>query len=225
MTTKNETADINLDETLNKTDLGQIINDNKKPILIGFMVILIAIVAYSFFNYQQNISQEEDLTQAYEIKNTVFTPYFEDKIKTAELFQKLEKVPADLVGHVSLVPSLLEAIKKAHTASESELLSHLSLIESWYSNVKGQGKLDLFFTLSLIALYEDNKMEQKAITEVERLISQKSEVLKSHLYLTLGRLYTNVGNQEKAKSTFKYLLEKYPNSNEVSLAKIYLNKL
>lgn len=225
MTTKNETADINLDETLNKTDLGQIINDNKKPILIGFMVILIAIVAYSFFNYQQNISQEKDLTQAYEIKNTVFTPYFEDKIKTAELFQKLEKVPADLVGHVSLVPSLLEAIKKAHTTSESELLSHLSLIESWYSNVKGKGKLDLFFTLSLIALYEDNKMEQKAITEVERLISQKTEVLKSHLYLTLGRLYTNVGNQEKAKSTFKYLLEKYPNSNEVGLAKIYLNKL
>ena len=72
MSTNQEAPSV--EETLNKTDLGQVINDNKKPILIIGVIILVLIAAYSVMLQVQKSSRMEELDKAFKVEDSLFNP-------------------------------------------------------------------------------------------------------------------------------------------------------
>lgn len=215
----------NIDETLNKTDFGQVINENKKPIMIGFVLILVGIVAYSVFSHFQAKQHTVKLNKAFDIQATVFTPYLEGKTKTADFIKSLKEVNQSFVGEVTLVPAFLEALNKLNKEDKAALIAELALVEAWYKNLKTGTELQMLFGLSLVSLYEDNKKYDEAIKVLEVLIASKNDVLKSKLYLDLGRIYLSKNDKTNAASNFQFIVDKYADSDEAPMAKLYLSEL
>jgi capsular polysaccharide biosynthesis protein len=54
-----------LEQALEKTDLGHVINENKKLILILAGVVVVLIVIFSFWKYQANKTLENNLSEVY----------------------------------------------------------------------------------------------------------------------------------------------------------------
>ena len=65
-----------LDQTLEKTDFGHMINENKKGILIGGLIILLTIVGYSLIRHQNMKSNESFLAKIYEFEAQTITPFY-----------------------------------------------------------------------------------------------------------------------------------------------------
>lgn len=215
-----------LEETLNKTDLGHVINENKRPILIAAAIVVLAIVAYSIFNYSKSQARLANLDLAFEVEQSVFSAYLEDKIKEEEFITKLQTLDKKLIGHANLVPSLIASINKV--AAKDKIIS---LAENWLKNIKKSNFLHLFLSLRLAALYEDQENYDMAITTLENEVGSPSKFLKDKIHFDLGRLYLKKGDRKTAQDRFNILLvEDEKNSFDqapsdyAKLAKIYLSE-
>ena len=57
-----------VDNELKKTDLGQVIQHNKNNILIGAILILVAIIAYSLYSSSAQKNKSAQLAKIYALK-------------------------------------------------------------------------------------------------------------------------------------------------------------
>ena len=57
-----------IEEALNKTDLGHVINENKKPIIVVAIIGILCIIAYSFVNYKNNQDSLAELDDIHQIE-------------------------------------------------------------------------------------------------------------------------------------------------------------
>lgn len=215
-----------LEETLDKTDLGHIINENRKLILTLSFIVIIGIVAYSIQGHLSNEKKLVQLDKAFEVENTIFTPFISDKTKGEDFIKELEKVEMDLVGNPNLVPVLIEAINKL---DEQNLVNEkvISLAQKWQKHLSKSHYLNLFLSVRLAGLYEDANKLDEAIATLENLIAFKSNIMKEKIYFDLGRLYLKKGDKQKAQERFDYILknEKLNNSEYAKLIKLYLGEL
>ena len=221
MTDETQTLDQTLDQTLNKTDFGHMINENKKPILIAGAVLVVAIIAYSFYSNQSKKAYQKSLTESYTFEKEVVIPFNEGKIKSDEFLSKMKELPSHVKGTSALVPSILQATDKLIEGGKST--EAMSLLESWQVNFSKSSYMFFFIGLKLAPLYEDANNHDKVISTLESLIASKIDIVKGKLYLDLGRIYLKKGNKEKAKENFKYVLEKYADSDAAKLSKTYLD--
>ena len=100
---------IELEQTLERTDLGHVINHNRKPIMVAGVVTVLLVIAFSFWKYQSNKSYESDLAQVYAFQTEVVDQYVDGKLEEAMFLQKIKALPSHLKGQPSLVPSLFKA--------------------------------------------------------------------------------------------------------------------
>jgi predicted negative regulator of RcsB-dependent stress response len=222
MTDENQTLDQTLDQTLNKTDFGTVINENKKPILIAGIVILIAIVAYSVFNNQSQKAYQTTLAEAYSFDKEVITAFNEDKIKSDVFLTKMKAMPAHIKGTASIVPSLFASIDKL--IAESKTAEAITILESWNKNFSKGSFSSYFMGLKLAPLYEDAQSYDKAIDVLQGLVSSQINISKDRVYLDLGRIYSKKGDATKAAENFNFILKNFKDSESAKMAKLYLGK-
>ena len=72
--------------------------------------------------------------------------------------------------------------------------------------------------------YSLGKYDQ-AIVEFEKVFTFPNSNKEDDAQLKIGMSYRKLGNKQRAKDAFKTLIEKYPNSEYVSLAKRFLSQL
>ena len=84
-----------------------------------------------------------------------------------------------------------------------------------------------YFILARMAVvYEDLGQVDKAILTIEKMNSAKFKVFEGKNYVDLGRLYLKMGNKDKAKTSFQYVVDKAHDEAEfVKIAKLYLAKI
>ena len=216
-----------LEETLNKTDLGHVINENKNAIMIAALVVVLGIIGYSTMNYFQSEGRLVMLDMTYDVEKDVFDAYITDKVKAEDFVKTLPNLDPAVVGHPNLVPAFIESINKLSQENKMDKVL-IDTVVNWQSKVSKSNMLYLFLTVRLASLYEDDNQLDSAIKTLESLVSRKSSVLKDKIHFDLGRLYLKKGDKATATERFSTLLvetEGKRKSEYSVLAKIYMNDL
>lgn len=226
MTTNQEAQSMEetLDSTLEKTDLGHIINENKKAVLAAAAVIIIALLGYVVVSKIQASKHQEMLAQAYQVETSVFEPYLTDKIKADEFVTKLNSLDPVVFEDVSIYASLLAGLEKLHT--DGKLTTDLmDKAQTWLDKQDKRSDVYLLAGLGYAALWEDLGNNDKALAIYENLIKRSNTLLKDKIFFNAGRMYMKKGDKENATKHFEYLFKEHKDSYYAKMARLYLSEL
>ncbi len=212
-----------VEKTLEKTDIGHFINHHKNSVLIVFIVIFLAVVGYSFYRHKQNESSIQDLSAIYSFKNNYILPFVEGKITFDEFNGKFNGLTNDIKGDPNFLISLMTVIQKLEETNMGK--EAFTIVDETIKFLNTSNYLYVFWAMKYASLAEDHGDTKKAIESLEKVLTQKSEIARAQVYLQLGRLYKNLGDKDKAKANFKFVVEKFPNDSAVKLAKYYLDEI
>ncbi|MCT4641283.1 MAG: hypothetical protein N4A33_03230 [Bacteriovoracaceae bacterium] len=211
-----------LDETLNRTDFGQLINDNKKPILIVAAILVVGIIAFSFINNQRVMANQESLNRAFEFKVSVMDAYKEKKIKADDFITKMNSMAKEIEGSVSLVPSLLQNIDQLVKENKAEQAA--AILKNWSAHFRASNYNLFFINIKRASLLEDLGKKDETISLLEQMKKSSIKVLKSKILLDLARLQMS-SNPKAAKENLNIIIKDFESSSEASMAKVYLSRL
>lgn len=216
-------AEQTLDETLNKTDFGQIVNDNKKIILIAGAVIVVLIFAYSM--YQQSVKSQLNLTlsNAYDFKTKVIDGYTSKKLKADEFVKQMSEMPSSLKGEVSILPSVLGAVKVL--SDEGKLEESAKILESWKTNFSENSFAYFFTAFNLSQIYDDLNKKDDALELLSTLKKSSIKVLKSKILLDMARLQIETNRKDDAKANLDIIVKDYKESTEAKEANFILTQI
>lgn len=213
-----------LDETLNKTDFGQVVNENKKPIIVIGILILVGAIAYSFISHNSNANRKDNLAQVYKINTTAFDAYVSGNIDSSILMKKIKEISPELVAHPNLMPNFLAALNKLETEKQISD-EYVAIAMDWVNRIPKASFLYLLSALRVSAIAEDAGKRAVAIELLEKAIVKKDGLLQDKVRFELGRMYKESGDDVKAKENFDVLVNEYPNSEFATYAKYYLGGL
>jgi tetratricopeptide (TPR) repeat protein len=230
MTTKTSTSIPNADLTsntalndqLNQTEIGTIIAKNKTLAVILVLLSVIGVVGYGFYTTQNTKANLSKADEVFVFMDTNFQQFTEGKMTVPAFLGAHQKAMSHLSDFAGVFPVNIiiadELIKKNELVPAKEILEKLN-------NSSRSSYQVILIGFRLAAIYEDLGKPQLAIDQLERLNNLKTGILEAKNYLDLGRLYKQLGNAEKAKINFDYVVNNMAQDEFSSLAKLYLSEL
>jgi predicted negative regulator of RcsB-dependent stress response len=211
-----------LEQTLNKTDLGHVIYENRKLFFGILGVILVAICGYVFYKQAKQSSALNNSVKVFEFQSKIWAEAKAGKITPADLAKSFQNLDKDVQASPIMLPVVLEMgkflfDKEAYTEAES-ILSITS------ANTKNSIASFFVSTQRAVVLEKLGKTDE-AIAIYENLAKEKDGLMGARVSLELGRLYLAKGEKAKAQTQFDYILSTFPNDDQAKLAKLYLAKL
>lgn len=211
-----------LEETLNKTDLGHIIYENRKIFFGIIIVLLIGATGFGLWKQSQKSSALESSEKVFEFQSGLW-----DDAKTGKATSEtLAKGFLDLDEKVRtapiMIPLALEISKfLAEKGSFSEADKILAAI-----NTDKKGPVSHFFiALQRSVILEKLGKMDEAIAVLSPLAESKEGIMPAKISLELGRLYAQKGEKGKAQTQFDYVISNFPNDDLSKMAKLYLQQL
>jgi predicted negative regulator of RcsB-dependent stress response len=213
-----------LEQTLEKTDLGHIINENKKPIMVAGAIIIAAIIGYSIFAQVNESKKYEKLDTIFALEQSLFQKFADKKTTAAEFKTQLAGINNELIAEPNLIPAFMDSINRLDQAGEADA-SVLAVTKNWLSKLNKNSPMYIFLGLRVAALSEDLGQADEAIATLESMVAHKTNILKDKIHFDLVRLYIDKGDMVKAKERFETLKTKHEKSEFVKLGSIFLNGL
>jgi predicted negative regulator of RcsB-dependent stress response len=211
-----------LEQTLNKTDLGHVIYENRKLFFGVLIAILIGATGYVLWKQSQKESALENSVKVFQFQSGIWTDVKGGKNGVPELIKAFEGLDSEIQTSPVMVPVVLEIGKylyeKGNFAEAETVLSKVS------------GKLNhpvstFFVSIQRAIFLEKLGKIDEAIAVLEPLAQGKDAVMPAKISLELGRLYMMKGDKGKSQTQFDYIVNTYPNGEEAKLAKLYLQQL
>jgi predicted negative regulator of RcsB-dependent stress response len=212
-----------LEQTLERTDLGHVINENKKLILILAAVVVVLIIVFSFWRYQSNKTLENNLAEVYAFQKDVVDKFVGGDLKEEDFISKTKNLASHLKGQPSLLPSLFKAIDKLTGLGKTT--EAVAILEGWTEQFSKDSFNFFFVAMKLVPLYENIQETDKAIVLTQKLIASSIDVARADNYLTLGRLQMKKGDSKSARDSLEFLLKNHESSEASKMAKLYLQQL
>jgi predicted negative regulator of RcsB-dependent stress response len=209
-----------LEQTLNKTDFGHIIYENRKTIFAILVAILVSVTGYVLWKQSQKSQAETISVQVFDFQTKTWAGAKEGKVATAELVKVFEGLDKDVQMSPVMVPLALEIGKFLFDKGA------LNEAEAILSKVNTNHVVSAFFvgTQRAVILEKLNKIPE-AIAVLEKLAQDKEAFLAAKINLELGRLNLMNGEKGKAQTHFEYVINTFPNDEQAKLAKLYMGKL
>ena len=209
-----------LEATLNKTDLGHIVYEKRKPIVVLLVALLVAILGWMSVKSIKSGQETKNSQTVFQFQNDVWTPVKAGKMTTDELMTKFAALDAGAKSSASIIPLALEISKFLVEKNEVEKA------DKFLSEIHPSNDIGKFFMghQRAILLEKLNKVGE-AIELIKGLKPGKEGIMPAHLELLLGRLYVVAGNAQEAKATLEGVINNYPNDEEAKLAKLYLGEV
>lgn len=218
-----------VEETLNKTDLGHVINENKRPIMIVFGVTLALILGYAVMTSVQATKHKEKLDKVFTIEKTVFTTFLSlknEEIKPEQLTSfkaGLTGIANEFLAHPLLTPPFIEGLNKLDGAKAIDE-SVMTMAQTWIGKMDKRGHLYTITAIRVAGLLEDRKNPDASIKILEGIVANKTKFLVDRVNFDLGRIFYKMGNKAKATEYLTKVVET-EQSEFKTIAKIYLSEL
>ena len=221
MSSKQEAPSV--EETLNKTDLGHVINENKKPILIIGAIILALILAYSVMVQVKDSQRIEDLDKAFAVETSLFTPFLEGKEKPKTFSERLLNMENEYHAHPTLTPAFLTAMNKL-IEDKAMTKEVVDFSKKWISKMNHKGNLYILSGIRVAAILEDRGRADEGIEILQGMISNNVDFLTDKIHFELGRMLLAKGQKDKAREHLQKVVDAEAPSEFKTMAKIYLNE-
>lgn len=193
----------------------------KKFIILGVIVSII-VIGWGFVQKDNQGKKIALSNKLHSLDIDKLSKFSDGKITGREILDDFKSLVNDSkTPEVALAFALKfndQLIKKKNYELSAELLSSL---EGSVQDVIARQVL-----LSRLAYsHEETGNFQKATETLNTVLSLKHLVLEDKTYFDLGRLYIRLGNNEKAKSSLNYVVDKSKDTELVKLAKYFLAKI
>lgn len=238
--TQEQTQTPSLEQTLERTDIGHYINHHRKSILIGAVVVVLGIAAYSVVNYSSSKSNEQKMAQLFEaeaavdkiIEPSAPAPGADGKVPEAkkltaadatEMLKIIDGLPVEIAKQPGAVPLVLKVVTEVEKIDPA--INVTETLERFVKYFSTKEPLYFFLASKLAVLHEDAGNLPRAIELLEGVVAGNHKYLEGKTYLDLGRLYIAKGDKDKARKNFEHISKTFPNSDYAKLSELYLMEL
>jgi predicted negative regulator of RcsB-dependent stress response len=210
-----------LEQTLNRTDFGHFMFENRKTFFGALMAVVLCVLAFLGWKQMQEASALERSVKVFEFQTRTWEEAKAGKITPQELVKKYTDLPADVQNSPVMVPVALEIGKflfeKGSYAEADTVLTKVDV---------SQNPLGKFFVgMQRYVVLEKLGKTDEAITTLEEVLKQEGGFMNALVAVELGRLYLAKGEKGKAQTQFDYVVSTYPNDEHAKLAKLYLAQM
>lgn len=209
-----------IEQSLNKTDFGHVIFENRKILIGAVVAFLLAVSGYVIWK-QVKKSQAHDVSvQVFEFRAKTWEGAKEGKVAPAELVKQFTTLSSEVQSSPVMVPVALEMGKFLMDKGA------LTEADSILSKVNGTHSVSRFFLgMQRAVILEKMNNVPEAVAVLENLAKDKEVLMAAKVNLELGRLNLMNGEKGKAQTHFEYVINTFPNDEQAKLAKLYMAKL
>jgi predicted negative regulator of RcsB-dependent stress response len=209
-----------IEQSLNKTDFGHVIFENRKLLIGAVIAFLLAVSGYVIWK-QTKKSQAHDVSvQVFEFRAKTWEGAKEGKVAPAELVKQFATLSSEVQSSPVMVPVVLEMGKFLMDKGA------LTEADAILSKVNGAHSVSRFFLgMQRAVVLEKMNNVPEAVTVLENLAKDKEVLMAAKVNLELGRLNLMNGEKGKAQTHFEYVINTFPNDEQAKLAKLYMAKL
>lgn len=210
-----------IEQTLNKTDLGHTIYENRKLFVGIVLVILIGVTGFFAWKQMKKSSAHDSALVVFEFQNGPWAEAKAGKLNGAGLVQAFSALEEDARSSAMVLPIALEMSKFLYDKGEFNEANDI------LSNVGKMNHPMASFFLNMqkaVTLEKVGKIDE-AIGTLETLLSTKESLMGGKVAVELGRLYLVKGEKGKAQTQFDYVVSTYPNDETAKIAKLYLAQI
>jgi predicted negative regulator of RcsB-dependent stress response len=209
-----------LEQSLNKTDLGHILYENRKTFLFILIFFFALAAGYSLWKQSQKTKTQEISVEVFNFQTKTWAATKEGKVSPAELVKVFGALAQDVQRSPLMVPLALEMGKFLF---EKGALTEADLI---LSKLNASHPIFAFFVANQRAvILEKAGHIPQAIAVLSDLAKTKDVLMAPKVNVELGRLNLANGDKAKAKIHFDYVINNFPNDEEAKLAKLFLARL
>lgn len=209
-----------LEQTLNKTDFGHTLYENRKIFVSALVAVLIASFGYIIWKQQHHKSAQETSLKVFEFQNGTWADVKSGKTPATDLVKSFDSLDSDIKSAPVMVPVALEMGKFLYDKGQ------FADAESILSKVDTKHPVSSFFIgMQRAAILEKLGKTDEAIAVLEPLAQNKEALMPAKISLDLGRLYLLKGEKGKAQTQFDYIMNTFPNDDQARLAKLYLSQI
>jgi len=222
MSDATQTQNPTLEQTLNKTDLGHAIYENRKIFFGLIIAVLLVSTGYVLWKQVQKSNSLESSVKVFEFQSGIWTDVKAGKTGVPELVKSFEALDSSIQTAPVMLPVVLEMSKflydKGNYAEADVMLSK--------AGTSHKHPVSAFFiSMQRAVVLEKLGKVDEAIAVIEPLAQGKEVLMPAKISVELGRLYLVRGEKGKAQTQFDYVLSTFPNDEQAKLAKLYLSQI
>ena len=209
-----------LEQTLNKTDFGHVMYENRKVFLAAIVAVLVAVAGFALWKQAQKSKAQDVSVKVFEFRTKTWETARDGKLAFPELVKAFDGLDKDTQSSPVMVPVALEMGK---FLTEKGALTEA---ESVLSKVSTSHPIAAFFVkMQRAVVLEKAGKVPEAIAVLETLAKEKDILMGAKVNLELGRLNLVNGEKGKARTHLEYVINTFPNDENAKLAKLYMAKL
>jgi predicted negative regulator of RcsB-dependent stress response len=222
MSDATQTQDPSIEQTLNKTDLGHVIYENRKIFFALIIAVLVGATGYVLWKQVQKSNSLENSVKVFEFQSGIWTDVKSGKTGVPELMKSFDALDSSIQTAPVMIPVALEMSKFLFDKGN---LAEADLVLSKVGTSHKHAVSSFFISMQRAVVLEKLGKIDEAIAMVEPLAQGKEVLMPAKISVELGRLYLVKGEKGKAQTQFDYVLNTFPNDEQAKLAKLYLSQI
>lgn len=212
-----------LDTILDESNIQGFIGKNKSALISLLVLIVAAVVGFGLYRHFNDKSQAAYNSKIYQFETTTLKTYLTNPADSKAVVSGMEQLTKEMGDYAGLLPAALK------TADALMINNHLADAKSVLAIAEKSADNDhaQYFVLSRKAVvHEDLGETKEAIEVLQKMSSLSGKIFEAKTYVDLGRLYLKSGDKEKAKASFKHVIDNNKEEAEfVKIAQLYMAKL
>ncbi|MFP5385732.1 MAG: tetratricopeptide repeat protein [Bacteriovoracia bacterium] len=211
-----------LEQTLNRTDLGHTIYENRKLFFGLILAVLIGATGWVLWKQANKSAALDNAEAVFEFQNGTWSEVKSGKKTATDLVSSFEKLPAKVQSAPIMLPVILEMTKFLGDKGQyQEAEAILSKVTGSYNHPVSS----FFVRMQRAVVLEKLGKVDEAIAVLEPLAQGKDALVPAKVSVQLGRLYLVKGEKGKAQTQFDYVVNNFPNDEQAKVAKLYLSQI
>lgn len=211
-----------LEQTLNKTDLGHVLYENRKVFFAALIAVVVVITGFLLWKQSQKTKGLENSVKVFEFQSGIWADAKSGKTAIPVLIKAWGELDEKVFSAPVMLPVALEMGKFLY---EKGNYQEAELVLGKIDQVTKHAVASFFVKMQRAVVLEKLGKLDEAIAVLEPLAQNKEVLMPSRISLELGRLYLIKNDKAKAQTQFDYIIGTFPNDEQAKLAKLYLSQI